>query len=823
MTSSDSAHILLVTDLVDSTRWSEQIGDDEATRLWARHDRLARELIAGWRGREIDKSDGFLVLFDCAADALHFAEAYGAMLAAMQPPLAARTGIHRGALTLRVNPREHVDRGAKPLDVDGIAKAVAARIMSVAEPSQILASAALRADLPEHAATGLKSHGFWRLKGLRDPIELFAASNPSRATQRPVASSAKGWQVVRLGDIWVPVTAVANNLPAERDCFVGRRTDLDELWQRFEDGARLVTLLGTGGTGKTRLALRHGWERLAEHPGGVWFCDLSAATSVDGVVHAMAQALQLTLAAPDPVRQIGEAIAGRGDCLLVLDNFEQVARHAESTVGHWLGRAAQARLLVTSREVLGIAGENTFVLAPLPAADAQLLLRDRAAAAGADAFTSRDDAALPELVRLLDGLPLAIELAASRMRVLPPAELLPRMGERFRLLAGGQGRRDRQATLRATLDWSWDLLSQAERGALAQLSVFEGSFTLGAAESVVDLSAFDQAPWLLDVVQSLVDKSLVRKLGDRRFDLLRSVHDYAVERLQQDNAAASAPGCSCHPAGVRHWCHFSRYGELESTAQRCIEVDNLVAAARRAIDAADLDHAAGCVCAAWFALRLTGPFSTALELAASLGAKAAGHRIAAASAAWVSGNANYLLGHAGAARALLEQALADAGDDRGLRCRMLCTLGTAESVHGDPQRATAWLQEALVLARAIGDRPSICRAMNALGALADAQSHPSQARQWYEAALEVAGAAGDPRWQGALLGNLGQVHFRQGDLESATTCYGAALLLVRESGDLRFEGNTRCNLGLVHQEMGRFELAEAELGAALQIARGIGQ
>src|SRR6185369_6522780 len=247
-----------------------------------------------------------------------------------------------------------------------------------------------------------------------------------------------------------------------------------------------------------------------EFPGGVWFCDLSQARSLDGLAHAVAHGLGISLGKADPLVQIGEALSAHGACLLIVDNVEQVTAHAEETIGRWLDRARQARILVTSRQVLGVPGEEVLTLDPLDVEDAAELFCRRAQAAGGDVESDpAGRASITALVKLLDGLPLAIELAAARVRVMSPQTLLRRMTARFELLVSRSGRTDRQATLRAAFDWSWDLLTLPEKVALAQLSVFEGSFTLSAAEAVIELPADCLACPTLDLVQSLVEKSLV--------------------------------------------------------------------------------------------------------------------------------------------------------------------------------------------------------------------------------------------------------------------------------------------------------------------------
>jgi class 3 adenylate cyclase len=408
----NNALALLLTDVVDSTQLAERLGDAAAAELSAAHDRVARDLLRVWRGREIDKTDGMLMLFDLAADALGFAMAYHAALAALPVPLQARAGLHVGAVILRSNSPDDVALGAKPLEVEGIAKPIAARVMSLALGGQTLLTAEARAALRD-TSLRLQSHGFWRIKGIAEPVELFEAGD-ERAPFIPPPDSGKVDRVVRRDDLWLPLRDLRKNLPAERDSFVGRRDALDTLARRFDGGARLVSLLGIGGTGKTRLALRFAWTWLGDYPGEAWFCDLSQARDVDGIVQAVAQGLDVPLGQDNPVQQLGHAIAARGHCLLILDNFEQVARHAFDTLGRWLDRAADARFLVTTREVLGLPGEEAVPLAPMGSLDAQALFAPRAASASAEYLPSNEDiAAIPQLIKLLDGLPLANRTGGS--------------------------------------------------------------------------------------------------------------------------------------------------------------------------------------------------------------------------------------------------------------------------------------------------------------------------------------------------------------------------------------------------------------------------
>ncbi|HMA10166.1 MAG TPA: hypothetical protein VKP68_19960, partial [Ramlibacter sp.] len=487
--------------------------------------------------------------------------------------------------------------------------------MSVANGGQILLSAAARDALGDAGALRLLSHGHWRLKGLVDPMELFEVGDADTPFTPP-PDAAKSYRVIKRGELWLPARSIRHTLQAERDSFVGRDQALLELGRRIAAGARLVSVLGLGGTGKTRLAMHFGWAWLGDFPGGVWFCDLSQARGLDGLVHAVAQGLEVPLGKADPVTQLGHAIAGRGACLVILDNFEQVTRHAQDTLGRWLDRAADARFLVTTREVLGLPGEEVFALAPLPPAESADLFVQRAEAAKVGFVANAEDrAAIAPLVELLEGLPLAIELAAARVRVMPPRTLLLRMSERFKLLASSGGRVDRQATLRAVFDWSWELLSLPEKAALAQLSVFEGGLALEAAEAVLDLSAFENVPWPLDVLQSLVQKSFVRQVADDRFDLLVSVQEYATEHLQTEGRYAGSGPDAKKAAQARHIAWFAALGPDRSIEANCADLDNLVTACRRAVTFGDGDSAAGALEGAWAALSLRGPFEAGVALA----------------------------------------------------------------------------------------------------------------------------------------------------------------------------------------------------------------
>ena len=782
----------------------------------ARHDALLRHAIDASNGRIVKTTgDGVFAVFAAAADAL--AACIAAQRALQAPevgvpgpePTAADT---RLPLALRVRMGLHT--GVAELrdgDYFGAASNRAARIMAAAHGEQILLSGVtaewVRAQLPEGVT--LREMGDHRLKGLPSPERLLQIVAVDLRSDFPPLMSLTG----------------GHSLPAERDVFVGRREPLAELARRLDAGARLVSVLGLGGTGKTRLVTRFGWSVVGTFPGGAWFCDLSQARNLDGIVHAVAQGLDVPLGKDDPVTQLGHAIAGRGQCLVILDNFEQVATFAEETLGRWLNRASAARFLVTTREVLGLPGEEVLALAPLAPSDAATLFMRRAEAAKSGFKPSAEDvSAIGTLVKLLDGLPLAIELAAARVRVMPPRTLLLRMSERFKLLASAGGRVDRQATLRAVFDWSWDLLSPAEKPALAQLSVFEGGFTLESVEGILDLSAYDDRPWPMDALQSLVEKSFVRRVSDHRFDLLVSVQEYAAEHLR---TAARYPGsgvAALRAAEVRHGAYFAGLDERAAVSDACAELDNFVVACRRAATRGDADVAADTLEGAWAGLSLRGPFRVGVELASAVLATPGLGAAAAAKVHCVAGRALAASGKDAEAQAQFESSLAQsrAVGDRHCECRALIGLGARDSHAGRMDAARANLGAALAIAREMEDRTLQSDAGNGLGKMEVFLGRTGEARAHFEQALALAREAGDREREGRILANLGILHVNAGAMDEARSHDEAALAVAQEIGNRHLEGNIRCNLGQLHEVQGRSAEAVEQLEAALALARDLG-
>jgi len=807
--------------VVDSTRLNETLGDAVMGPLWKAHDAAARSLMQDWNGQEVARSDGFLVLFPTALSALQFAAAYHKALRALDPRLEARVGLHVGEIVRRENSEIDRQRGAPLFEIDGVSLPIVSRVMGAAIGGQTLLTAAAVQSLGP-SSFRVKEHGHWRVKGIREPLELFEAGDRD-APFEPPPDSVKAYRVVRTNGEWTPVQKIPHNLPAERDAFVGREKPLGDLEELLDSSSRLVTLLGIGGIGKTRLALRHARTWLGDYPGGAWFCDLSTARSSEGIVSAVAQALNVQLSKSDPVAQIAAAIAGRGQCLLILDNFEQVARHAEETLGRWLAHAADAKFIVTSREVLGIAGEQTQVLAPLTVHEGtRLFIRRATAASPRFAPSAADKDAVDALVMLLDGLPLAIELAAARSQVMSPTMLLERMNERFTILASRGGRLDRQVTLRSTLDWSWDLLSEQEKSALAQLSVFEGGFTLSAVEAVLRVDPGDWIPTALDLLQSLIDKSFVRHTDDDRFGLLQTVQEYASQHLHTEGRfEGSGPGAA-REAETRHGDFYARLTEDEVTMSRCVELDNLAAACRRAVGRDDFAIATVTLALTWAVVELRGPFKLGLDLSCLI--LASPKAPTDPRVRLVNGSALNALGKIPEAQSSFEAALLASRQDgdRISEAHALTNLGNLSANAGRVDEARTSLTSALTLARTTQIGSLECKVLNGLGTLNGLLGRTDAARADFEAGLALARRINNRRWEGGILANLGNLQYAQGRLVEACASYEAGIFIARELVNRQWEGNALCNLGLMCQLRGDAQAARRHHESALRVAREIG-
>ena len=815
MPSRDSEPVVLVcTDIVDSTEVAASLGDARNASLWQEHDARSRALVARWHGEELERTDGIVVQFARPEHALGFALAYTLELETLTPPLRSRIGIHRG-------PPGRATRA----QVDAVT--------ALAGPGHVLVTREARGG----RAAELDSRGFWRLLGEGEPVEVFAVRRHGQPSA-PLVDRGASHRVVRRGDAtWTAVHDLPHTLPAEWDAFVGRDADLAALAEGIRGPRRLLSVIAIGGAGKTRLVTHFAWRHRAEFPGGAWFCDLSEATDRDGVVRAVAMGLDTRLAGADPVEQLGRALAARGRCLVILDNAEQVVAVVAEVVEAWLRRTSEAVFMVTSRAVLGVRGEQALELPALTEDDACALFVTRAVAARRDFSLSEDDVPhVRALVRLLDALPLALELAAARLRVLNVRTLRERMGERFALLRSRGARPRRQATLRGMLDWSWELLEPALQAALARLAVFEGGFSLSAAVAVLD--APEAEAW----VESLVERSLVRRVDAVRFDLLVSVQSYASDRLVERGERGVAE--------ARHGAHFAQLGEdafiaslgvhggVERRRALVRDADNVLAAVRRAVRREDAEVAVYALRAAAQVLEAQGPLALLHALADKVGALALSDALGLhwhmvkGRIAWRTGDAPWAerqfervrelartegephqealaLGSVGAVRLGLAQF--DEARARFLEARALHEeLGNRRYVgvweglsglawlhEGRPEVASPQMESALELFREVGDRMEEAVTLGNLGELRAQQGRVDEAHAMFAEALALKREVGDRRSEGVVTTSIADLRAREGDLEGARDLYEAALAMHRETGLRSFEALVLTKLGVL--------------------------
>jgi predicted ATPase len=801
-----ATQVIVATDVVDSTQLAGAVAD--ASVLWARHDRAARELVRVHGGREIGRTDGIVALFDAIGPALRFAAAYHEALGRMDRPLCARVGVAAGPVALRENARDDVALGAVPFEVDGPVLPIAMRLQSLCRGGQTLISSVA---LTGPAQRGLHAHGFWRLKGVPEPIEVFESLRPGQAPQRPVDAE-KAHQVERVDGDWQAVDVGRQRLPRMHGSFVGRDALLREIGARLDAGETPVTLLGTGGVGKTRLALQFARFGPTYFEGGVWFCDLAAATDEDGVLQAAAQGLAVPLAGTDPVATLGHALAGRGRCLVIVDNAERAVAGLATVLARWRQAAPSAALLVTSRIALGVPGESMIEVGPLLPWEACLLYEQRMQQASVcldEAETTR----IPALVDALDRLPLALELSAVRTTSMTPTLQIEHMRERRRWLRATAAPAGRHGTLTEVFEASWQLLSTDEKSALAQCTVFEGGFTLEAAGRIVQTTA----PWVGDVLAALMAKSLLQRRDGGRLGLLQTVRDEARARDDAQPAREQAI--------ARHSRTFASLDEGHLWSAGFADLDNLIAACEQATQRGEAEVAAAALGLCAELLLVRGPVRRLQTLAESFLA------LRGLAPAWraeglrVLGNALYALGRREDAVERYRQGLqlAESGSDRGLRIRLACALSTPWSRSGRTAEAEALLRQRDPDDAALGDPVRSCALANAKGAVAMAAQRLPEAVAHFERALQQAMTASHRRWEGGIRGNLGGALYLSGRQHEARHHFETALAIALNIGDLAWAANAQCNLGLLLLEAHDRETSRRLLGDALCRAREIGQ
>ena len=666
----------------------------------AAHDALARRAVEARHGTVVKMTgDGMHAVFDDALDALaatvDLQQALADPAATHGVPLRVRCGLHAGVVERRDN-----DYFGSPVNR-------AARIMSAAHGGQVLLSQAVvdgvREGLP--AAVSLRDLGKVRLKDLSTPEHVYQVVHPQLRQEFPALRS---------------LEATPNNLPQQATSFIGREKELAEL-QRLLAKTRLLTLTGSGGCGKTRLCLQVAADSLERFPDGAWLVELAPLSDPGLVPQTVATVLGLKEEPGKPISQTLTDYLKDKRLLLLLDNCEHLLDGCAQLADALLRQCPQVTILASSREALGIGGEQAYRVPSLSLPDpkqahtpasvapfeAVQLFTDRALLARADfQVTDQNAATLASICYRLDGIPLAIELAAARVRSLSVEEINRKLDQRFRLLTGGSRTAlPRQQTLRALIDWSYDLLHDPEKRLLQRLSVFAGGWTLDAAEQVCAGDGVEERE-VLDLLTSLCDKSLVvveQNDGHYRYRLLETVRQYARERLLESGDVEAVR--------ERHRDYFLALAQTAKSAlgslgrdqsawleQLDVEQDNLRAALAWSLDEPQASEPALQLCGLLEQFWLRQAQSREGRKwcdAAVARAGATGKTAIYAQAVLAAGTFAYRLGDYGAARISLERALAVANGigDRAMQTRALVRLGVAASMQGNFARAQATFQK----------------------------------------------------------------------------------------------------------------------------------
>ena len=716
---------LLFTDIEGSTKLLHELGPEAYAEALAEHRRIVREAFGAHGGVEVDtQGDAFFVAFPTAPGALEAAREAQEALA--RGPIRVRMGLHTGTphLSEEGYVGEVVHEGA--------------RIASAGHGGQVLVSKQTR-ELAQVDVTDLGEH---RLKDFDAAVTIFQLGSGR----------------------FPPLKTISNtNLPRSASSFVGRENEVSEVVSLLRHGARLLTLTGPGGSGKTRLAIEAAAELVPEFKAGVFWVGLATLRDSALVADTIAQ----TLGAKDGLADhIGER-----ELLLLLDNLEQVVEAAPE-LSSLVEACPNLKLLVTSRELLRVRGEVEYAVLPLAEPEAVELFCGRARA--------MPDETVAELCRRLDNLPLAIELAAARTGVLSPTQILERLSQRLDLFKGGRDADPRQATLRATIEWSYELLTSEEQRLSARLAVFAGC-TLGSAEEVAGAD--------LDTLQSLVDKSLLRHTEDR-FWMLETIREYAAERLGESGEAGDLRR--------RHAEHFLALAE---EAEPYLE-EGILPGGAEWLD--QLDRELDNLRAALDQLAASGETEPVLRLAGAL------------SDFWAS------RGHVSEGLRRLEAALRADKGPTAARAKALNGAAELAAISGDPTTMGLWAEEALELHRRLGAPHGAAESLQQLGYAVCEQGDWARAQLLLQESIRLFRDLGDEHHAVWTTRTLAWTHAESGDLDGARALYEDGLRRARALGGKSLEAALLGSLAWLAVGEGRVQDSLPLYGQSLRIKRELG-
>ena len=810
---------LLFTDIEGSTEKWEQEPERMADAL-ARHDVLLRTAAETHHGRVIKTTgDGIYAAFEDAAEGLNAAIAIQqsvadpAATAGMSLPV--RCGLHAGPAQERDN------------DFFGVTINRAARIMGLAYGGQVLASQAV-ADLVAGrfpAGVSLRDLGEVRLRGIASSEQAYQVVHPSLRQEFPALRS---------------LELTPNNLPKNLTSFIGREREIEEA-ERLLERARLLTLLGIGGLGKTRLSLQIAGDVLGSYRDGVWLVDLAPLRDPSIVASEAAKVLGVR---EEPGRPLIETLCAHlkpRNLLLILDNCEHLIKPSAELVHAILRAAPEVRVIATSREALRVPGEQWYTVAPLPVpnrsdgiealarSSAVRLFVERAQLhRPAFALNEQEAPAVAELVARLEGIPLALELAAARVRALTVADINVRLKDRYKLLTGG-GRvlLERQQTLRALVDWSYDLLREHEQVLLVRLAVFANGFEHRSAEEVCGTDPLTPED-VLDLLTSLVEKSLVlteERGGAMRYRLLETIRDYAVEKLTRRNEFAATAALHCN-----HYFVMAKAGneglhghdQAEWIQRFESELDNLRAAIALALEGGVDPIIAVKLEVAMQGFRTLRGYSTE----GRKNVRAALARPAVEASDVAQGHALYVGAALAAAQSDYAEARRMLEKSLVLRRRLanpldiaatLSTLSWVRLHEGDAVQARACEEEALALFRGLGDRNGEAIGLQHLGEIDRELADHVGACRHIEESLAIARTIMDAELEGECERMSGEVALEEGDSLTARARFNRALEVSSAAGDKRGEATALWFLGKTDVVEGNTDSARINLRGALLV------
>jgi predicted ATPase/class 3 adenylate cyclase len=813
----------LIADVRGYTRFTVENGSQAAARLAMRFATLAKEHVSAHEGKVIElRGDEALAVFASPQHAILAATELQQRFRAemdQDPSLPLKVGI--GVDAGDVVPVEEGYRG--------LALNLAARLCSLASAGEVYGTEGLIQHAQKLSGLVYVERGRVGLKGFADPVRVIQIL--------PERELPAGFPPL------VSLIAKPSNLPLQSTPFVGREAEVAAVTQLMRrPDVRLLTLTGPGGIGKTRLALQVASAVLDDFERGAFFVPLASVGDASLVASAIATTLRvkespgLTL-----IESLKEYLRDR-EMLLFLDNFEHVL-DAAPLVAELLRDCPGLNVLVTSRASLHLTGEHDYAVPTLSVPsldhadepddllrhDAISLFVERAQAVRSDFVLTRDNArSVAEICTGVDGLPLAIELAAARIRVFPPELLAQRLGQRLRVLTGGA--RDlptRQQTLRATIDWSYSLLDTNEQRLFAWLSVFAGGCDLPAAEAVCNPDGtFD----LANDAASLADKSLLRRDGDEdpRYLMLQTIREYALGRLEE--------GSNVEPLRARHAAYYLTLAEQAQPAFRSAdhdvwldrlepEHDNMRAALAWALEDDKNDLALRLTAALrWFWIvrgyQTEGRRWLDEALARSRGARVPAQVGALIGAGWFAQNQ----GDLDVSARLLEEAAdlaAELQDDAG-RAEALNALGRLAIYRGDYEHAEALNEESLDLYLSLGDTWGVAAVTNDLGCMYLDLANYDRAQALLDEALALSRPLGQKRVIGILLFNLGYVAWCRGEQEEARQLYEQSVEICREAGEKVMLAMALGELGLTEALRGQWDRSAALMRESLQLDQELG-